>query len=309
MTHYDVFNGDADGLCALQQLRLAEPKESRLITGIKRDIKLLSRVDAADGDSVTVLDISLDKNREALQALLKRLREAGSSVTFGLATGRCLQGTRDALEEKGIPMPDVLITSTGTEIHYGNGLVRDEAWAKHIDYRWNRRRLLEALTEIPGLKLQPERAQAEHKISFLVDSDRSPTIRELVRHLRALDLHANVIYSYQAYLDVVPIRASKGQAIRYLGARWGIEPEAMLVAGNSGNDIEMLRGNTLGVVTGNYSGELESLRGEPAIYFAEGSHAWGVLEGIDYYDFLTLDRERIFEKFGAYERDAGTLPG
>lgn len=72
MAHYDVFNGDADGLCALQQLRLAEPKESHLVTGIKRDIKLLSRAEAGEGDSVTVLDISLDKNREALAALLER---------------------------------------------------------------------------------------------------------------------------------------------------------------------------------------------------------------------------------------------
>jgi hypothetical protein len=72
MAHYDVFNGDADGLCALQQLRLADPKESHLVTGIKRDIKLLARVDAGEGDSLTVLDISLDKNREPLDSLLGR---------------------------------------------------------------------------------------------------------------------------------------------------------------------------------------------------------------------------------------------
>jgi hypothetical protein len=66
----DVFNGDADGLCALQQLRLAEPFDSLLVTGAKRDIALLQRVTATAGDRVTVLDISLDKNREALLALL-----------------------------------------------------------------------------------------------------------------------------------------------------------------------------------------------------------------------------------------------
>jgi len=78
MTHYDVFNGDADGLCALQQLRLAEPKESRLISGVKRDIKLLGRVDGKEGDTVTALDISMDKNREPLQGLLER----GVSVEY-----------------------------------------------------------------------------------------------------------------------------------------------------------------------------------------------------------------------------------
>lgn len=70
MKHYDVFNGDADGLCALQQLRLAEPLDSILVTGPKRDIALLERVPAGTANSVTVLDISLDKNRAALQRLL-----------------------------------------------------------------------------------------------------------------------------------------------------------------------------------------------------------------------------------------------
>lgn len=70
--NFDVFNGDADGICALLQLRLAEPLESVLVTGVKRDIGLLKRVDAQPGDCVTVLDISLDKNRQPLLALLER---------------------------------------------------------------------------------------------------------------------------------------------------------------------------------------------------------------------------------------------
>lgn len=68
--HYDVFNGDADGICALHQLRLAFPRDSKLITGVKRDIGLLKQVEGERGDTVTVLDISLDKNREALESLL-----------------------------------------------------------------------------------------------------------------------------------------------------------------------------------------------------------------------------------------------
>ncbi len=72
MTHYDVFNGDADGICALQQLRLADPVDSYLITGVKRDIQLLDRVYANQDDVVTVLDISLDKNRKGLEILLDK---------------------------------------------------------------------------------------------------------------------------------------------------------------------------------------------------------------------------------------------
>lgn len=79
MPEYDVFNGDADGLCALQQLRLAQPAaDVRLITGVKRDIALLQRVTARAGDQVTVLDIALESNRGALLALLER----GAAVRY-----------------------------------------------------------------------------------------------------------------------------------------------------------------------------------------------------------------------------------
>lgn len=78
MPQFDVFNGDADGICALQQLRLAEPLESTLVTGVKRDIGLLERVAAGEGDTVTVLDISLDKNRAALDRVLA----AGARVRY-----------------------------------------------------------------------------------------------------------------------------------------------------------------------------------------------------------------------------------
>jgi hypothetical protein len=72
MQFYDIFNGDADGICALQQLRLDDPRASVLVTGVKRDVQLLDRVNAAAGDELTVLDVSLKSNaaglRRALQA-------------------------------------------------------------------------------------------------------------------------------------------------------------------------------------------------------------------------------------------------
>ena len=72
MVSIDLFNGDADGICALIQLRKAEPRDSTLVTGVKRDINLLARVDAAPGDQITVLDVSMDKNSAALQQVLER---------------------------------------------------------------------------------------------------------------------------------------------------------------------------------------------------------------------------------------------
>ena len=78
MSLYYAFNGDADGLCALQQLRLSDPRPGELITGVKRDINLLERVPGKSGDECVVLDVSLDVNRAGLVKLL----EAGVSVRY-----------------------------------------------------------------------------------------------------------------------------------------------------------------------------------------------------------------------------------
>jgi single-stranded DNA-specific DHH superfamily exonuclease len=78
MADYDVFNGDADGICALTQLRLAEPRTAKLVTGVKRDISLLEQVVAREGDRITVLDVAIEKNVDALQSVLR----AGAEVFY-----------------------------------------------------------------------------------------------------------------------------------------------------------------------------------------------------------------------------------
>lgn len=78
MHTYDVFNGDADGICALIQLRLPEPAETTLIAGVKRDIALAKQVPTSEPARVNILDVSLDKNRSAVDALLA----ASSSVFY-----------------------------------------------------------------------------------------------------------------------------------------------------------------------------------------------------------------------------------
>lgn len=78
MAKFDVFNGDADGICALLQLRFAAPADATLVTGVKREIQLLDKVKAVRGDYVTVLDISMDKNLPHLQNIL----DEGASVFY-----------------------------------------------------------------------------------------------------------------------------------------------------------------------------------------------------------------------------------
>jgi len=74
----EVFNGDADAICALHQLRLHNPKKSSIITGVKRDYQLLKRIIATCDGTLTVLDISSHVNWDSPLQLLKQ----GNTVHF-----------------------------------------------------------------------------------------------------------------------------------------------------------------------------------------------------------------------------------
>jgi len=78
MTNYDVFNGDTDGIFAWHQLRLSHPRDAKIVTGVKRDVNLASRVDAGEGDLVTIMDVSHAKNRKDV----KRLLESGAIIEY-----------------------------------------------------------------------------------------------------------------------------------------------------------------------------------------------------------------------------------
>ncbi len=232
------------------------------------------------------MDNTLLGDKDSLNHLLKMLDETEAQVGFGVATGRNSELAIKGLEEWNVPTPNFVISSVGTGIRYGPNLVEDQSWKKHISYRWRTEEMREILALVPGLELQPPEGQREFKISYNIDPDKVPSQKEVVQMLRQAGLSAKVIYSHQQYTDVLPIRASKGLAIRYLAMKWDIPIEHILVAGDSGNDEEMLIGNNPAVVVGNHAPELDHLRGMPRIYFAEGHYAQGIIEAIEYFDFL-----------------------
>ena len=128
--------------------------------------------------------------------------------------------------------------------------------------------------------------QSEFKISYDVDTRHKLTIRSIKKTLREAGLRAKVVFSLGMYLDIIPVRGGSDLSMRHVLWKWGFTPEHVLVAGDSGNDAGMLLGRTLGVVVANHSKELKRLRNRPRVYFAEESHARGILEGIKYYNFL-----------------------
>ena len=248
------------------------------------------RLPGIDRLLVTDVDDTLVGNDEALAALLGQLREAGEHVGFGIATGRPLHLAVSLFEQLGLRTPDVLITASGTQLHYGAELTRDRSWEQQIQYRWEPEAIREALRVVEGIRPGPEEFETRYRLRYLLDAERALQVGEIRRHLRTAGLHATTIVDHEVHLDVLPVRASPGLAIRFFCFKWNLPPERLLVAGDSGNDWEMLSGDTLGVVVGNHTPELEGLRGRPRVYFADGDHAWGILEGVERYAFFNSIR-------------------
>ena len=253
---------------------------------IPRKIKSKS-VRYRDRAIITDIDNNLVGDSIALKHFADVIKENRKCVTFGIATGRRIDSALAIMKSHHIPNPDILITSLGTRIHYGMSLTEDDYWADHIDHNWSSQRIHRILSQIPGLELQSKSEQTPFKASYHYDPQTAPTVEDIVSQLRQKDITANVMLSFGQFLDIVPSRASKGQALRYVLQRLDIPLEQTLVIGGSGADEDMMRGNMLAVVVGNRSHEeLSQLVDQERIYFANKNYASGILEAIDYYDFF-----------------------
>ena len=235
----------------------------------------------------TDLDQNLLGNPESLAEFVRVIQENRRCTTFGIATGRRLDSALKVLRKYHIPLPDVLITSLGTEIYYMPELTRDTAWSYHIDHMWRRRAVVRVLDQLAGLEMQPKSEQSKYKISYYYDPAIAPDVHEIVHLLYTYDQSVNVVLAFGQYLDIVPARASKGFALRWVADTWGIPLEHILAAGGSGADEDMMRGNTKSVVVANrHHEELSELTDIENVYFADKPFAAGILQAIEHYDFF-----------------------
>ena len=239
----------------------------------------------------TDLDQNLLGDPESLAEFVRVVREHRKCASFGIVTGRSLESALKVMRRYGIPMPDVLITSLGTDIHFAPEYTVDQAWNRHIDHLWTPAAVRAILDELPGLKRQPKEDQGRFKISYYIDPQVAPSLEEINRLLHQGDQTVNATVSFGQFLDVLPIRASKGFAVRWFADQWGIPLEHVLAAGGSGADEDMMRGNTLAVVVANrHNDELRALAEVERIYFAQAGYARGILEAIEHYDFYSACR-------------------
>ncbi len=233
---------------------------------------------------ITDIDNTLiGDNNDGLNELISFLKENSSRIGFGVATGRTVDSAVNFLKKNKLPVPDVVISSVGSEIYYGEELVYDRGWDAHLSHRWDRERIMKSLDDIGNILYQEDETQRRYKVSYYMgpNSDKLSLIEE---RLNSEKIKSNLIYSHDQYLDILPYRGSKGKAVRYISYKWEIPLENIVVCGDSGNDIEMLRGETMAIVVANCSHELEKLRGQRRVYFSKGECSSGILEGLQHYE-------------------------
>lgn len=251
------------------------PKTSYGEKLLKAELLFISDLDGTlvDGEMVDGLD-----------ELTQWVSERQDRVVFGVASGRNREITWKAFSDYNLPKPDVLICSAGSEIFYTDQFIPDKGYESHIDYQWKREKLKEVLSKFPGITLQEPGAQWRFKLSYYVDeSFNEDSMANLYKYLDDHKLRAKVLLTENHYLDFLPYRASKGSAVRYLSYKWKIPLAQIITSGNSGNDIDMLKGRLKGIVVSNYSKEMEELKKYNSIYFAEKALSHGVLEGIKHH--------------------------
>jgi sucrose-phosphate synthase len=229
-----------------------------------------------------------DPSQPGLAGLKEILAARGDSFVFALASGRSLKLVQEAIAEHDLPEPDLVISSVGAEIYYGsNADLVDKAWQQHIAVHWDRDAIEHAALALPGLDLQEESAQRHHKISFYLQ-DPALGEDEIYRSLGDLAAHVRVILSRQSLVDILPRRASKGRALRYICQEWNLPLHQTLVCGDSRNDLDMFQTSALGIVVGNAeTGLVRNLANAPDIYFARRESAQGILEGLKHFRFPT----------------------
>ena len=242
---------------------------------------------------VTDIDNTLIGDEIGLNKFNSLIERIQNKVGFAVATGRTIDSAIEILKQNQVLLPIALLTSVGTEIYYNyqGELLYSKGWDSHLAYQWNRKMIEDILSGFKFLTLQEKETQRKYKLSYFIEDDQEK-LKVVKDILAAKRIKARVILSHGHLLDILPYRASKGKAIRYLSYTWNIPFDNILVAGDSGNDTEMLKGELLAVVVGNYAPELEKLKGSKKVYFAQKNFAEGIIEGIKYYSFID-DMENI----------------
>ena len=249
------------------------------ILNLREEIK---RMLVTDIDGTLILP---ENGNPGLTNLGNRIQHREKGTIFTLASGRHLDLVRQAIEIHNIPNPDIIISSVGSEIYYrGPNYVEDKGWSSFLKKRWKREVIAKQLENVSWLTPQEPEAQKPFKISYYFD-EKDYNEEELRQILGRVWHQINIVKSHGAFLDILPRGASKGHALMFLCHKWSIPVNRVYAAGDSGNDLDMFRGPVRGIIVGNRSAELGSLKPKHNLFLATREGAAGITEGLDHYGF------------------------
>ncbi|MEQ1603405.1 MAG: HAD-IIB family hydrolase [Pyrinomonadaceae bacterium] len=234
------------------------------------------------------LDGTLVGNPEATQRFTEVWESLGPTrPLLCLSSGRLLSDAQELLKLEPLPKPDYLITGVGTEIYDQNGA---EPLVEYFDsYKngWDLTAVEEVLEKIPGVSRQPSENLHSYKSSWYLHDASQSSLENLKNRLREAELDATVIYSSARDLDILPGKASKGNALQWLCSRLEIPLNEVLVAGDSGNDSGMfLLPGVNGIVVDNAQPELLEATVHLPVFVSSKLMADGVLEGLRHFKVL-----------------------
>lgn len=245
---------------------------------------------------VTDLDNTLVGDQQALLCLNRKLAAYAGQVHLIYATGRSYASARQLQQEAQLLEPAYWITGVGTEIYCQNQ--QDASWAERLSQNWDREAIVSLTQSFPQLVPQSQAEQNPWKISFFLRSYQSNHLTEdspeaLLADLRSQlahhNLSAQVVFSSNRDVDILPQQGDKGLAMNHLRTQLQVPPEQTLVCGDSGNDISLFQQSTLGVLVNNAQPELlhwYRTLAQPRHYLAQSGYAWGILEALFYFNLL-----------------------
>lgn len=245
---------------------------------------------AFDERRLLVVDLSgilVNGQPPGKQALNAALGEVRDTLVLVYVSGRTLSEQVTTITENELLLPDYLVSGVGTQIHRMPGEHPLGEWERYIAAGFDHQEITSFMAEnFPSLELQKEEQQTPLKVSYTGDGLSAQELEKIQRALFEAKLPAKVIYSHDAFLDIIPERAGIGSAVKFLVDSLLLFPNQVFVCGESGNDIDLYQYGFRGIVVANASQELKRAV-ELRAYFSHAGYAAGLLEGLKHYNFFT----------------------
>jgi sucrose-6F-phosphate phosphohydrolase len=192
-----------------------------------------------------------------------------------------LEDAKRTIQEGGLPMPDFFIGGVGTMVEEVESGELMRGYSQVLDQDWDRAKVDELVRRVDGIKPQDDEQQHEWKSSWFWFDASESDLEGLRKALKDAGLSAQVVYSSARDLDVLPVSANKGNALRWICERLDVGLDEAVVCGDTGNDSSMfLVPGVRGIAVGNAEPELlQAIRNTDA-HLSKGKCAAGVLEGL-----------------------------